>query len=183
MPFLIIAAVAFMILGFCAYNPLRRKYAGTIGVGGSYLVLLGIMLLASSVGQIIGTVTGESNVSALEIILGVSVMILCLGYMVYVMLTRCQTVKQRILLPFAACLIGCGFCWRLLAAIVAHVPMESGKDGTAFPAILYDPEENQFRLLSDSGDHADYYCAKTGRQVQFYTSDLSDGLPNGWRRG
>ena len=64
MPFLIIAAVAFMILGFCAYNPLRRKYAGTIGVGGSYLVLLGIMLLASSVGQIIGTVTGESNVSA-----------------------------------------------------------------------------------------------------------------------
>ena len=85
MPFLIIAAVAFMILGFCAYNPLRRKYAGTIGVGGSYLVLLGIMLLASSVGQIIGTVTGESNVSALEIILGVIVMILCLGYMVYVM--------------------------------------------------------------------------------------------------
>ena len=40
---LIIAAIAFMFLGFFAYNPIRRKYAGIIGVGGSYLVLLGVM--------------------------------------------------------------------------------------------------------------------------------------------
>lgn len=77
---LIIAAIAFMLLGFFAYNPLRRKYADIIGVGGSYIVLLGVMLLFSSIGQIIGTVTGKSNVSALEIVLGVVVMLLCLGY-------------------------------------------------------------------------------------------------------
>ncbi len=180
---LIIAAIALMLAGFLAYNPLRRKYAGIIGVGGSYIVLLGVMLLISSIGQIIGAITGESRASALEIILGLIVMLLSLGYMVYVMLTRCRTVAQRILLPFVACLIGFGFCWRLLAAIVAHVPMESGKSGNFFPAILYDTSDNQFRLLSESGDHADYYCEKTGQRVQFYESDLSDGLPNGWRRG
>ena len=94
---LIIAAIAFMFLGFFSYNPIRRKYAGIIGVGGSYVVLLGVMLLFSSIGQIIGTITGKSNVSALEIVLGVVVMLLCLGYMVFVMLTRCETVAQRIL--------------------------------------------------------------------------------------
>lgn len=160
---LIIAAIAFMLLGFFAYNSIRKKYAGIIGVGGSYLVLLGVMLLFSSIGQIIGTITGNSNVSALEIILGVVVMLLCLGYMVFAMLTRCETVVQRILLPFAACLIGFGFIWRFLAAIVLHMPMESGKTvGGAFPAILYDPSENQFRLLNEGGDNATYYCEKNG---------------------
>lgn len=184
MLFLIIIAIAFMLLGFFAYNPLRRKYAGVIGVGGSYVVLLGVMLLFSSIGQIIGTITGKSNVSALEIVLGVVVMLLCLGYMVFVMLTRCETAAQRILLPFVACLIGFGFIWRFLAALVFHMPMESGKtSGGAFPAILYDPNENQFRLLNEGGDNATYYCEKTGQQVLFYASDLADGLPNGWRRG
>lgn len=181
---LIVLAIAFMFLGFFAYNPLRRKYAGIIGVGGSYLILLGVMLLFSSIGQIIGTITGKSNVSALEIVLGVVIMLLCLGYLVYVMLTRCDTVAQRILLPFAACLIGFGFIWRLLAALVLHMPMESGKtSGGTFPAILYDPSENQFRLLNEGGDQANYYCEKTGQQVLFYASDLADGLPYGWRRG
>ena len=181
---LIIAAIAFMFLGLFSYNPIRRKYAGIIGVGGSYVVLLGVMLLFSSVGQIIGTITGKSNVSALEIVLGVVVMLLCLGYMVFVMLTRCETVAQRILLPFVACLIGFGFIWRFLAAIVFHMPMESGKSAEgAFPAILYDPGENQFRLLNEGGDNARYYCEKTGQEAFFYASDLADGLPNGWRRG
>ena len=119
---LIIAAIALMLAGFLAYNPLRRKYAGIIGVGGSYIVLLGVMLLISSIGQIIGAITGESRASALEIILGLIVMLLSLGYMVYVMLTRCRTVAQRILLPFVACLIGFGFCWRAGRAEISFLP-------------------------------------------------------------
>ncbi|HIW74998.1 MAG TPA: hypothetical protein H9684_11815 [Firmicutes bacterium] len=181
---LIIAAIVIMVLGFTAYNPLRRKYAGVIGVGGSYIVLLGVMLLFSSIGQIIGSITGKSNVSALEIILGVVIMLLCLGYMVFVMLTRCETVAQRILLPFVACLIGFGFVWRVLAAIVFHTPMESGKPAQGvFPDILYDPSENQFRKVNEGGDNARYYCEKTGQEAFFYASDLADGVPNGWRRG
>ncbi|MBS5569748.1 MAG: hypothetical protein KHX22_00510 [Clostridiales bacterium] len=69
------------------------------------------------------------------------------------MLTRCLTVAQRIQRLFAACLIGFGFCWRLLAAIVAHVPMESGKNGASFSAILYDTSDNWSRLRSESGEH------------------------------
>ena len=181
---LIIAAITFMFLGFFAYNPLRRRYAGIIGVGGSYVILLGVMLLFSSIGQIVGTITGTSNVSTLEIVLGVVIMLLCLGYLVYIMLARCDTVAQRILLPFAACLIGFGFIWRFLAAIVFHMPIESGKTTVStFPSILYDPSENQFRMISQGGDQANYYCEKTGQRVLFYTSDIAEGLPNGWRRG
>ena len=181
---LIIAAIAFMFLGFFAYNPLRKKYAGIIGVGGSYVVLLGVMLLFSSIGQIIKSITRTSNTSALEIIMGLVIMLLCLGYMVYVMLTRCETVAQRILLPFVACLIGFGFCWRFLAAIVFHMPMENGKNTeNTFPATLYDSNENQFLLVNEGGDNANYYCEKTGQRVMFYASDLADGVPNGWRRG
>lgn len=52
MPFLLIAAVVLMLIGFFGYNPLCRKYAGVIGVGGSYVILIDLMLLVSSVGQI-----------------------------------------------------------------------------------------------------------------------------------
>ena len=51
MPFLLIAAVVLMLIGFFGYNPLCRKYAGVIGVGGSYVILIDLMLLVSSVGR------------------------------------------------------------------------------------------------------------------------------------
>ena len=185
MSFLLIVAVVLMLIGFFGYNPLRRKYAGVIGVGGSYFILLGLLLLVSSVGQIARMIAGDSKTSTLEIILGLVVMLVCLAYMVYVMLTRCETVAQRILLPFVACLIGFGFCWRLLGAIIFHMPIESGKHtgGAVFPPVLYDNYENRFELLNAGGDNATYRCHKTGQDVLFYESDLSDGLPNGWRHG
>ena len=43
--------------------------------------------------------------------------------------------------------------WLLLAAIVAHVPMESGKNGASFSAILYDTSDSRSRLRSESGEH------------------------------
>lgn len=43
--------------------------------------------------------------------------------------------------------------WLLLAAIVAHVPMESGKNGVSFSAILYDTSDSRSRLRSESGEH------------------------------
>lgn len=111
MPFLLIAAVVLMLIGFFGYNPLCRKYAGVIGVGGSYVILIDLMLLVSSVGQIARMIAGDSKTSMLEIILGLVIMLVCLAYMAYVMLTRCETAVQRILLPVVACLIGFGFCW------------------------------------------------------------------------
>ena len=40
-----------------------------------------------------------------------------------------------------------------VAAIVAHVPMESGKNGASFSAILYDTSDSRSRLRSESGEH------------------------------
>ena len=89
--FLLILCAVFMVGGFVAYNPLRRKMDGIIGVGGAYFILIGILMLFASIGQIAGTISGTSNVSALEIILGIAVAVAGLGYMVIVMLSRCQT--------------------------------------------------------------------------------------------
>lgn len=178
---LIAVAIALMLVGFFGYNPLRKKYAGIIGVGGSYIVLLGVMLLVSSIGQIFASISGESNISALEIILGIVVMLLCLGYMVFVMLTRCETIAQRIMLPVVACLIGFGFCWRLLAAIVFHMPMESGKqESSSFPKYLYDDSDNRWELINQGGDNANYHCHKTGETRMFYISDFDLGSPSGF---
>lgn len=182
--------VAFLLLIFTAvgairYNTLRRKWAGVIGVGGSYVVLLGIMLLVSAIATLISVITGNGNSATTgETVMMIIVMLLALAYMVFVMLTRCPTTQQKILLPIVACLIGAGFIVRLLLGIFLHIPMESGKSSEAkFPEIIFDTQENCFRMTSESGDHADYYCQATGQTVQFYASDIADGLPNGCRRG
>lgn len=184
---LVCAAFIVMLAAFFAYNPVRRKWAGIIGVGGAYISVIGILGLASIIVQIVKAIGGQgfgSDSSTGEIIMFLVVAVVCLGYMVYVMVARCQTAGQRVMLPFAIIIITFGFCWRLLAAIVLHVPMENGKQAeSSFPAVIFDTQENLFRLQSDSGDHADYYCEKTGQTVQFYKSDIADGLPNGWRRG
>lgn len=176
-------AVVAMLVGAIRYNPLRRKWAGIIGVGGSYLILIGVMLLVTFAASFIrmlvdGTPVGKAS----DIIVNIVFMVVCLLYTAYVMLTRCSTTQQRIMLPIVACLIGLGFCWRFLAALLLHIPMESGNTAVKFPAVVYDPNNNEFRLQSDSGDHADYYCQATGQTVQFWEADIQDGLPSGWRR-
>ena len=185
MAILFVVAVALMLAGFLGYNSIRRKWAGIIGIGGAYIITLGILMGVSLIGAIIGTIFGASTEGSSigEVILIIIFTVLCLGYMVYVMLTRCQTVAQRVLLPFVALLIGFGFCWRLLAAIFLHMPMESqSADTIKFPSMTYDPNGEQYRLQSDSGDHADYYCERTGQTVQFHKADFEDG-PYGWRKG
>lgn len=183
---LIGAAIAFMLIGFFGYNPLRKKFAGVIGVGGSYIILLGIMLLCAAIGQIIRTAGGDHSVSTLEIMGTGVIALLCLGYMVFVMIGRCETTAQRVALPFVACLIGFGFIWRLLAAIVLHMPMESGKqeEKSVFPPRIYDPQGVLFDLVYAGTDSAQYECAKYGTKVRFYDTDFRDGgTPTGWTRG
>lgn len=184
---LLIAAVALMLVGFFGYNPIRRKWAGIIGVGGAYIITLGIMLGVSLIGALIGAIFGGSTggADAIEVILVVVFAVLCLGYMVFVMLTRCQTVAQRIMLPFVSLLIGFGFCWRLLAAIFLHMPMESGKesnDGFTFPQYIYDQADNRWELMNSGGDNANYYCPKTNETKMFYRSDFDLGSPSGFHQ-
>ncbi|MBQ8813801.1 MAG: hypothetical protein IJZ85_04835 [Lachnospiraceae bacterium] len=175
-------AVVAMLIGAFGYNSLRRKWAGIIGVGGSYLILIGVMLLVAAIGTLIRVIGGGSaGANGVEIVTSIIFLLICLAYTVYVMITRCTTVMQRIMLPIVAVLIGFGFCWRFLAALIFHIPMESGKVEVKFPAVIYDPNGDEYRMQSESGDHADYYCQKTGQSVQLWESDIEDGLPNGWR--
>ena len=181
--FLLILCAVFMVGGFVAYNPLRRKMDGIIGVGGAYFILIGILMLFASIGQIAGTISGTSNVSALEIILGIAVAVAGLGYMVIVMLSRCQTAGQRILLPFAAMFIGFGFCWRLLAAIFLHMPMESGKksamdeikeahDVSKMPSIIYDDGNNRWQRVGIYGSQAVYHN-DDGQEITIFHAEIS----------
>lgn len=180
MVILIAVAVIAMLGGAIFYNPLRRKMAGVVGVGGSYLILIGIMLLVMCIGQLFGGSEVATNTT--EVVLSVVCMLAAIGYMVLVMIKRCNSVGQRILLPFAACLIGLGFAWRLLASIVLHIPMESGKNEkqSVFPASIMSPDGEHFTLEYASDSQADYYCARTGQRVHFWDSDFDEGYPTGW---
>lgn len=63
--------------------------------------------------------------------------------------------------------IGFGFCWRLLAAIFLHMPMESGKksamdeieeahDVSKMPSIIYDDGNNRWQRVTLNKDNATY---------------------------
>lgn len=185
---LMVILLIFTLTGVFTYNSLRRKFAGMIGVGGSYVVLMGVTLLFSLPGSIAARIRGEELAASTgEIIMVIAVMLLCLAYTAYVIIARCQTTAQKILLPFAACMIGAGFCWKLLAAIFFHVPMENGKSDAAvynFPQTLADPQGNLYALTNEGGDTAQYYCHKTNQYVTFHTSDFDNGNPvaAGWGR-
>lgn len=166
------------LVGTIGYNGLRRKWAGIIGVGGSYVILLGVMLLIATIGTLIKAVTGqELGSGAGEIIATVVVMLICLGYMVLVIVGRCKTTAQKVMLPFVACLIGAGFIWRLLLAIVAHVPMDNGENKSsgleAMPDIIYDTNNSRavWHKQATYGDHVVYY-GPNGETVSFYQSDI-----------
>lgn len=176
---LMILAGIVMLAGAIFYNPVRKKMAGIIGVGGSYFVLLGVLLIIN-----FKEVIGEAKDNKVVIIVPIVFILIAIAYLVFAML-RCETVGQRIFLPFAACLIGFGFAWRLLGAIVFHIPMESGKveKASAFPYSIESPEGENFTLEDDSGDNAAYYCSRTGQRAQFRDVDFEDGgCPTGWRR-
>ena len=180
MVILVVLACLAMLGGAIFYNPLRRRMSGIIGVGGAYIVLIGVMLVIMCIGQLFGAAGAAAN--GTEIVMSVVFMVLALGYMVFVMLTRCSSASERILLPFAACLIGLGFAWRLLGAIVLHIPMKNGKTErkSVFPASIIAPDGETFTLENDSNDHATYYCSRTGQRAQFRDADFEDGFPTGW---
>ena len=170
--------LALCLVGTIGYNGLRRKWAGIIGVGGAYVILLGIMLLIGSVGTLVQWIAGqELHTSAGEMIGTVIVAVLCLAYMGMVIVGRCETRAQKVMLPLAACLIGAGFIWRLLLAVVAHVPMDSGKsEGSALesmPDVIYDTNNGRavWHKQGVYGDHVQYY-GPNGETVTFYQSDI-----------
>lgn len=183
MPVLLI----FIIGGFFLYNPLRRKFKGIIGVGGSYLLATGLMVL---IGLIAAIFSKEARASmdggVAGLILYIVIALAAVAYLAFIMLTRCQTVGQRIALPFVVLVIAFGFATRLLASIFLHLPMEGGKeDGgeASFPEFIYDQDGNPWQLLNKGTDNANYYCQKTGETKMFYSSDFDEGFsPSGFHR-
>ncbi len=174
------------LIGAIAYNPLRRKMAGIVGVIGAYMITTGLISLGMLIAQLFRKESVGVNLT--EIIVLVAFMIGCLGYMVFVMLTRCPTVGMRILFPFAAFMIAMGFVFRVLLAIFLHIPMENGQSAAsasaaALPTTIYDNQGEEWRLQSgESGGYATYSCTKTGQSIGFHTSGEM-WLPNGWRAG
>ncbi len=180
MGILIALAVLLMLGGGIFYNKLRSKVYGVIGVGGSYMATIGLMVLVM---LIVSIFTGSAFASATELIVAILFMLGGVGYLAYVMFTRCRTVMERVLLPIIAVMIAFGFCWRFILAIIFKIPMGNGApENTAkFPASVVDDQGEVWMLLNDSGDHAEYRCRKTGDQKTFwYTGDYVD-FPVGWR--
>ena len=181
-------AVAIVIAGGLFYNPLRRKMYGIIGVGGSYMATIGIMVLAMLIGSLFAG-GGDMGASAAEIIVYIVFMLIGVGYLVYVMIVRCQTVMQRIFLPIVAVMIAFGFGWRLLGAIVLRLPMVTNADLAAseeaaspkFPERVTDDQGETWELQNAGSDNAEYRCRKDGNSITvWYTGDYPN-FPQGWR--
>lgn len=177
MGILIGLAVVLMLGGAIFYNKLRAKVYGVIGVGGSYMATIGIMMLFA----LIGTLFGGGGFESAELAAGIIFMLIGLGYLVYVMIVRCNTVMQRVLLPLIAIMIAFGFCWRLLFAIIFKIPMSNGAPAAPkFPATVIDDQGETWYLMSDSGDHAEYECRKTGARNTFWHTGDYVNFPTGW---
>lgn len=123
MVILVVLACLAMLGGAIFYNPLRRRMAGIIGVGGAYIVLIGVMLVIMCIGQLFGAAGAEAN--GTEIVMSVVFMVLALGYMVFVMLTRCSSASERILLPLCRLPDRSGLC--MAAAGCDCAPHPHGK--------------------------------------------------------
>lgn len=176
--------LVFIVGGFILYNPLRKKYKGIIGVGGSYLVACGLIMLIGLIGAIFSTeIRSSLEGGAVGLILYIVVALVTVLYLAFIMLTRCRTAGQRILLPFAILIIAFGFATRFMASIFLHIPMENGKEEeAAFPQRLYDMDENPWDLMNAGRDNANYYCQKTGETRMFYISDFDLGSPSGFHQ-
>lgn len=176
--FLLILALAYFGGSYFAYNALRRKYAGIIGVPGSYFILMTVFILIGLIRRIF--LGGSGGESAIEMVLTILVMLAGLAYTV-LMILRCETLADKVLLPIAAVLIGSGFCIRFIASIVFHVPMESGKvESASFPASMRDSGGDIWELGNHNDVSAEYRCAKTGERREFGIGDFSGGRPFGF---
>lgn len=181
MPILLI----FILGGFFLYNPIRRKWSGIIGVGGSYLLATGMILVMGLIGAIFSASIRESMEGGVAAwIFYIVLALLTIAYLVYVMLTRCTTMAQRIMLPFVVLIIAFGWATRMMASIFLHMPMESGnkEEETEFPKFIYDTDDNPWECINNGLDNANYYCQKTGETRMFYISDFDMGAPSGFYR-
>ena len=175
--FLLILALVYFGGSYFAYNGLRRKYAGIIGIPGSYFILLTAFLV---IGLIRGIIKGGFGETPLELVLTILVMLAGLVYTV-LMILRCETLADKLLLPIAAVLIGSGFCIRFIASIAFHVPMESGKvESVSFPPSMRDSSGDIWELKTHNDVMAEYYCGKTGARREFGVGEFSSGMPFGF---
>lgn len=173
-PFILVLCLA----GTIGYKSLRRKWAGIIGVGGSYIVLIGVVQLVVLVaGLIMGLAGNNAAFSFGDIAGSVFLAVVCLLYTALIIFSRCETTAQRLTLPFAACMIACGFAWRLVFSIITHAPMDSGETASSsldsMPDTIYDTNNGRatWRKQGVYGDHVDY-CGPNGETVTFYQSDV-----------
>lgn len=186
MEILIPVLLIFIVGSFFLYNTVRRKYREIIGVGGSYLLATGLILLIALIVAIFSPEMRNSmEGGVVGLIIYIVLALAAVAYLVFVMLIKCKNVAQRIMLPFAVLIMAFGFATRFLASIFLHLPMESGKEEEEeiFPRFIEDDNGNKWELMNHGVDNATYYCQKTSEQRFFYKSDFKEGLsPTGFHR-
>lgn len=172
---------ALVVIGALNFKKLRRKWAHVMGVFGSYVIFLGLMLAVNLLVSLVCLIAGNKEVfgaGVAEVIFMIIAMVICLGYMVTCIL-KCSTVKEKIMLPFAACMIAAGFIWRLLGSIIFHTPISDDSEETAnefdirkLPNIIYDESNNRWQLQQHNGDSVIYHN-DAGQEVTIYFGQIS----------
>ena len=159
-----------ILYGLLTWKKLRARWSNVIGVGGAYIILLGLMLLFVGIGSLIGG-AGFSGQTVVILVLGMLALVYCVLKML-----RLPTIRQKILFPFAAVSIAGAFSWKLIFGIVFHTGLSGTPEGE-LPTIIYDQENNPWTCLNREGEEAEYQ-SKDGRTVRIRHTEISGTSAN-----
>ena len=131
--YVILVLVNFAVLGYgvFGYKSLRLKWSGILGVGRSYIILLGVMAALSAVGGLIGMIGKMDSAPGIGEILVLIVVAAICGVVYLGAAASCETTGQKIGLLFAAIFIAYGWMLRFIWALITRAPMYDPADDIA----------------------------------------------------
>lgn len=175
--------VAFMIVCIVRFPKLRDNWSGIIGIPGAYLTATAIVavvwLLIGCVGILFG-----NKVDPVSIVTLIIMALLC-AIPLFNGLKKCETTKEKVMMPFVCIMLAFGFVWRVLMFIFMRVPIDSGskvedKSYGYFPEVVYDDNGVAFSKMSEASGTA-FYRNNDGIQVELKLTDLNgDRIIHNW---
>lgn len=124
---LIVWCFTTLIVGAFGYTSLKLHWGHIISVGASYLILCGVMSIVILIRGLFRFITtgslGEDGIAGIIVCLIFAVIAVFLYIRAF---SCCETVSQRILLPFVAFFLAFGWTIRFVLSFITHVPVDAG---------------------------------------------------------
>ena len=112
------------VISVIGYNKFRRNIDGKTGVGSAIFCTIGLACLIGAICALIG---GSEGIIVSQLIIGLIFGAAMTGYLVYMMITRCSTGKERVGFLFSLVFTAWGFLARFILNLVLGFSMYRGE--------------------------------------------------------